>query len=181
MSFKTGDKIVCPMYGAGQIEDLVKEKVNNQSTEFYKISLIHSNMELLIPVNMSEKNGLRKISKNKELTEALMILDKDDIKPSDEDMSRVVNELNEIIKQSTLLECAEWMSKLLYRRRNHGQLNSNEKKLYLNFKSLICGELALIKKVDYKEAEKSLDKILKKNSKLNDDDIKFLGLDKVEN
>ncbi len=178
---KKGDKVVCPLYGAGSIVEIVKEKIDKTTQEFYKIQLVHSNMELLIPADMLEANGIRQISSDKQLSKALNILKKDPIKLDDDDMQLIMNELNSIIKSSNIVKSAEWMSKLIYRRRTHGQLNANEKKLYLNFKSLICGELALIKNLDYKEAEKQLEKVLKKNFSLTEKDIEFLGLEDNEN
>ncbi len=176
---KAGNKVVCPIYGAGTVIETVKEKIDNVSHEFLKIKLIHSNMELLIPTDMVESNGIRQVSSEKQLTKALNILKKDPIKMSDEDLRLIMSELNNIIKNSNIVQCAEWMSKLISRRRTHGQLNANEKKLYLNFKSLICGELALIKNMDYKEAEKNLEKVLKKNFSLTQKDIELLGLDEA--
>ena len=174
--YKAGNKIVCPLYGAGTVVEILKEKIDKVNQEFVKIQLVHSNMELLIPVDMIEANGIRNISSDKQLSKALNILKKDPIKMEDDDMAKIINDLNSIIKSSNIVKCAEWMSKLIYRRRAHGQLNANEKKLYLNFKSLICGELALIKGIDYKESEKQLEKVLKKNFSLTEKDIEFLGL-----
>jgi len=178
--FKKKEKIVCPMYGAGVLEDIVKEKIDGKNVELYKLKLAHSQMELYIPTNMSEKNGLRKISSKSVFTRAIKVLKEELVKPSDEDMRRIATELSEVIKKSTVKECALWLSKLLYRRRNSGQLNTNEKKLFLSFKLLLCGELSLIKDIDYKESEKQFDKIIKKNNKLTEEDISFFGFDEFE-
>jgi len=175
--FKAGSNIVCPMYGAGTVEEIIKEKIEKNIQDFLKIKLIHSNLELLIPVDMIEPNGIRPISSESQLLRALKILKKDPTKMDDEEAREITANINTIIKGSDIVTCAKWVSKLIYRRRHHGQLNASEKKLYLNFKSLICGELAIIKKMTFKDAEKQLEKVLKKNFSLTDKDIELLGLD----
>ena len=39
---------------------------------------------------------------------------------------------------------------------SNGSLNASEKKMFLAFKSLICGESALIKNITYADAEKNI-------------------------
>ncbi|HPG31646.1 MAG TPA: CarD family transcriptional regulator, partial [bacterium] len=98
--YKVGNKIVCPLYGAGTVVEILKEKIDKANQEFVKIQLIHSNMELLIPVDMIEANGIRNISSDKQLSKALNILKKDPIKMEDDDMAKIINDLNSIIKSS---------------------------------------------------------------------------------
>ncbi len=176
-SFKVGTNVVCPMYGAGSVMDIIKEDIEGKVQEFLKISLVHSNLELLIPVEMIETNGIRAISTENQLVRALKILKKEPMKMEEDDMKQITTNINSIIKGCDIVESAKWVSKLIFRRRHHGQLNASEKKLYLNFKSLICGELAIIKNLSFKESEKQLEKVLKKNFSLTEKDIELLGLD----
>ncbi|HPP86768.1 MAG TPA: CarD family transcriptional regulator [bacterium] len=179
--YKVGAKVVSVVYGAGTITEIVKEKIDGVMHEFYKIKLTHSPMELLIPTKKTNKNLIRPISTDKQLAKALNILKKEPLKMSEEDLRIITNDVSSIIKNSDIVEIAKWLSKLISRRRALGQPNANEKKLYLNFKTLICGELALIKNIDFKEAEAHLEKILKKNFSVSQKDLEFLGIDENAN
>ena len=59
--FQVGEKIAYPMYGAGTITDIVEKEVLGEIHKYYDVTLPHSKMTVLIPVESSARVGVRRI------------------------------------------------------------------------------------------------------------------------
>jgi len=64
--FRKGEKVVYPRHGAGKIETIYTQELNNKKLKYYKIKFVDSKVSVSIPVNNAEELGLRKpLSKRK--------------------------------------------------------------------------------------------------------------------
>ena len=61
--FKVGDYIVYPMYGAGIITEIVEKDFLGEMRTYYNVSLPYCRMEASVPVDNTEKLGVRHIIK----------------------------------------------------------------------------------------------------------------------
>ncbi len=59
--FKVGDYIVYPMYGAGIITEIVEKEFLGEMRTYYNVSLPYCRMEASVPVDNTEKLGVRSI------------------------------------------------------------------------------------------------------------------------
>ena len=59
--FKVGDYIVYPMYGAGIITEIVEKDFLGEMRTYYNVSLPYCRMEASVPVDNTEKLGVRPI------------------------------------------------------------------------------------------------------------------------
>jgi RNA polymerase-interacting CarD/CdnL/TRCF family regulator len=75
--YKQGEIVVCGPHGIGEIIDIVQ--INQFATPFYKIGLKKQNNDsddlvIMIPVDKTQKSGMRKLSSPKIVKKALQIL-----------------------------------------------------------------------------------------------------------
>ncbi len=65
--FQIGEKIAYPMYGAGTITAIVDREVMGETHQYYDVNLPHSKMTVLIPVESTDKVGVRSIISKDEM------------------------------------------------------------------------------------------------------------------
>jgi CarD family transcriptional regulator len=75
--FNKGDKISHPMHGAGIIEDIEQKDLFGVSQQFYVIHIPLSKMKLMVAINKAEEMGLKPIENDKEIENALKVLEGD--------------------------------------------------------------------------------------------------------
>ena len=59
--FRTGDKIVHPMHGAGVVDSIVTKKVNGVTRDYYILKLPVGGMVVMIPTATSQAIGVRPV------------------------------------------------------------------------------------------------------------------------
>lgn len=50
--FAAGDKVVCPMHGAGIIEGIENREMDGESKRYYVVSLTTGNMKIMVPAEI---------------------------------------------------------------------------------------------------------------------------------
>ena len=75
--FKVGDYIVYPMYGAGIITEIVEKDFLGEMRTYYNVSLPYCRMEASVPVDNTEKLGVRSIIDPGRIEEVIAELRKD--------------------------------------------------------------------------------------------------------
>jgi transcription-repair coupling factor (superfamily II helicase) len=78
--FKTGDKIVYPGHGVGEIEGIRTTVLGGQEHHIYNIKILDSGMKVMVPVSQASAVGLRKIIDKKAIDEVFSILKDRDFK-----------------------------------------------------------------------------------------------------
>ena len=64
--FSIGDLVVHPMHGAGVIDDIVQERVEGKTKEYYVFKMPVGGLVLKIPVSNSGIIGIREVITHKE-------------------------------------------------------------------------------------------------------------------
>ena len=72
--FNTGDCVVYPAHGVGQVEGVETQTIAGMDLNLYVVSFEKDRMRLKIPVTKAETSGLRKLSSTRRLDDALETL-----------------------------------------------------------------------------------------------------------
>ena len=139
--FEIGDKITHPMHGAGVIENVTNCEVNNLLKPFYLAKMVFGGMTVLIPCDICESIGVRKII---DMKEAEKIISEFESIPYDfvDNWSRRYRENMEKIKSGDLRLVSQ-VVKTLYLRDKEKTLSTGERKLYNTAKNILFSELML--------------------------------------
>ena len=74
LSFVVGDYVVYPKHGVGRVVELQSEEIAGMKLELYVLRFEKERMTLRVPVNKVEAIGMRKLSSDKTLKEAMQTL-----------------------------------------------------------------------------------------------------------
>ena len=72
--FNIGDSIAYPMHGAGVITEIEEKEVLGECCSYYHVSLPYSKMHVMVPVENSDKGGVRAIICEDDIDEVLNVL-----------------------------------------------------------------------------------------------------------
>ena len=72
--FKTGDNVVYPAHGVGEVEGIETQTIAGIDVSLYKISFKQDRLVLKVPVMKAEKSGLRAISSAERISDAITTL-----------------------------------------------------------------------------------------------------------
>jgi CarD family transcriptional regulator len=148
--FKKGDKIVYPMHGVGNIDNIEKKEVLGKRTEFYIITIINSGMKVMIPVKKAEEIGIRGIIAKSEVKKVLNSIITGKTKIEEDWKLRYQNNIDKV-KSGSIYQVSD-VVRDLYRRGREKELSIMERKLYENAYNLVMHEFALAKNIDIEEA-----------------------------
>ena len=156
--FKEGAKIVYPMYGAGVIENVETEDVNGFEEKHYIIRIPNGNLKIKVGVSKAEIIGLRPVSSESEISEALKkAVSANSVIQSNWNVRYKEN--LEKIRTGKISEVAEVARSLCLRERQRG-LSGAEKKMFNNAKQIVLSEVVFSKKIEKDKAEEYLAKEL---------------------
>ena len=72
--FKAGDNVVYPVHGVGTVDGIETQTIAGMEISMYVVSFEKDRMRLKIPVTKAETSGLRKISSNDRIDDAIKTL-----------------------------------------------------------------------------------------------------------
>lgn len=169
--YQIGEKVVYPMHGAGIIQNIEEKNILDKKRNYYIMELSHTNMTVMIPVDMSSKLGLRGVVNYDEITDAYNILKSHATELEDDWKLRYYNNHGKI-KRGSFLELAE-VIRNLFKRNQIKELSNSEKRLFENALKLMIDEIALSRGIDKIEVHHMITEILEesltKDSKENKD------------
>jgi len=148
--YKVGDHIVYPVHGVGRIDAIEEKEVLKEKNDYYLITIIASNMKVMIPVKNADIIGIRAIISEEEVRNVLDILEKDENTSVDDWKLRYQNNMDKV-KSGSIQQVSE-VARDLYRRGQIKELSIMERKLYESAYQLLTNEIALSLKVDLEEA-----------------------------
>jgi CarD family transcriptional regulator len=151
MEFDKGDKVVYPSYGVGVISDITYKEVQGVKRKYYVITLINSDMKVMLSADSISKSGIRHVVSAEVIDKVLDILRADKSSMENDWKTRYQNNMDKM-KRGNIIEMAE-MIKNLYLRNIERELSSLERKLYENAYKTIVNEVMLAKDISHKEAE----------------------------
>jgi CarD family transcriptional regulator len=156
--FGVGDTVFYPQHGAGRVVDLVEQDFQGEPRRFYSIRIISNNMTVLVPVDGTEKAGIRPVITEPMVEEVLGVL-RDDPTRMPGNWNRRVKHNRDKIKSGDVLEIADVLRNLALRNHEKG-LSTGEKQMYSKVKSILASELMYAKHMREDDAVSFLDGIL---------------------
>jgi CarD family transcriptional regulator len=159
VSFKIGDKVVYPNHGVSIVEEIGGgfEGVAAVS-QYYHLRVLANNSRVMVPVPNSDKIGLRKLSKRKEVQELLSLLADTNVTKHADWKGRYKTNLDKM-KSGRLEDVADVLKNLSYVRLRKS-LSFREKKMYERARYLIVSEISVVSGRDEMEVEKLVDRAL---------------------
>ncbi|ADZ84868.1 CarD family transcriptional regulator [Cellulosilyticum sp. ST5] len=158
--FKVGDKVFCPLRGAGIVATIEERKMLDETKEYIIIKLQSSNTTVMIPTDKVEASHFRFVSDETMTNE---VLEKLADKETEIHASTVLKQRMKVNKErlmaGSLADYGEVIRELTHIQRGKA-LNASENAMLMEARKFLADELSLIKSISMKEATKLLDKVL---------------------
>jgi len=171
LAFDVGDFVVYPKHGVGRVMEIQNEEIAGMDLELYVLRFEKERMTLRVPTNKVEAIGMRKLSSDKTLKEAMETL-KGKPKVKRTMWSRRAQEYEAKINSGDLVSIAE-VTRDLFRPDDQPEQSYSDRQIFEAASSRLARELAAMDKTDEPTAlEKVLD-ILREHAPQyydNDDD-----------
>ncbi len=154
LSFDVGDYVVYPKHGVGRVIELQKEQIAGMDLELYVLRFEKERMTLRVPTNKAEGVGMRKLSSNKTLEEAMETL-KGKPKVKRTMWSRRAQEYEAKINSGDLVSIAE-VTRDLFRADDQPEQSYSERQIFEAASSRLARELAAMEETDEPGALKKI-------------------------
>ena len=157
--FKTGDFVVYPTHGVGQVTGLEQETIAGSILKLVVVSFENDRMTLRVPTNKMETSGLRKVSSQKIMDDAVSTL-KGRARVKRTMWSRRAQEYEDKINSGDPILIAEVVRDL---HRNVGQPDQSfsERQIYEAALERLAGECAAVERIEKNQATEKLEAVLK--------------------
>ncbi len=159
VSFDVGDYVVYPKHGVGRVIELQNQEIAGMQLELYVLRFEKEKMTLRVPVNKAESVGMRKLSSDKTLKEAMETL-KGKPKVKRTMWSRRAQEYEAKINSGDLVSIAE-VTRDLFRPDVQPEQSYSERQIFEAASSRLARELAAMEKTDEPAALKKILDVLK--------------------
>jgi CarD family transcriptional regulator len=159
VSFDVGDYVVYPKHGVGRVIELQNQEIAGMQLELYVLRFEKEKMTLRVPVNKAESVGMRKLSSDKTLKEAMETL-KGKPKVKRTMWSRRAQEYEAKINSGDLVSIAE-VTRDLFRPDDQPEQSYSERQIFEAASSRLARELAAMEKTDEPEALQKILSVLK--------------------
>ena len=161
LSFDVGDYVVYPKHGVGRVVELQSTDIAGMQLELYVLRFEKEKMTLRVPTNKAESVGMRKLSSDKTMKEALETL-KGKPKVKRTMWSRRAQEYEAKINSGDLIAVAE-VVRDLYRSEAQPEQSYSERQLYEAALDRVVREISAVNKITETEALKLIDQSLAKS------------------
>ena len=156
--FDVGDYVVYPKHGGGRVIELQKGEIAGMQLELYVLRFEKEKMTLRVPMNKAESVGMRKLSSDKTLREAIETL-KGKPRVKRTMWSRRAQEYEAKINSGDLVSIAE-VTRDLFRPDDQPEQSYSERQIFEAASSRLARELAAMEKTDEPAALKKILEIL---------------------
>src|SRR5947199_10852539 len=146
LSFDVGDYVVYPKHGVGRVIELQSTDIAGMQLELYVLRFEKEKMTLRVPTNKAESVGMRKLSSDKTMQEALATL-KGKPKIKRTMWSRRAQEYEAKINSGDLVSIAE-VVRDLHRASGQPEQSYSERQLYEAALARMARELAAVERID---------------------------------
>jgi len=172
LDFEVGDYVVYPKHGVGRVIELQNEEIAGMQLELYVLRFEKEKMTLRVPTNKAEGVGMRKLSSDKTLKDALKTLEgKPKVKRTM--WSRRAQEYEAKINSGEIVLIAE-VVRDLYRSEHEPEQSYSERQLYEAALDGLAREISAVRKISTTEAVAEIVKNLalgpKRGAKTEEDD-----------
>lgn len=158
--FKTGESIVYPAHGVGQIVAIEEQVVAGMTLELFVIDFEKDKMRLKVPVAKAEAVGMRKLSETDFVERALKVV-QGRARVKKTMWSRRAQEYDAKINSGDLIQIAE-VVRDLYRAESQPEQSYSERQLYEAALGRMARELAAVNEVSETEAVRLIEVNLNK-------------------
>ena len=162
LNFVVGDYVVYPKHGVGRIVELQKSEIAGASLELYVLRFEKERMTLRVPTNKAEAVGMRKLSSQATLEEALITL-KGKPRVKRTMWSRRAQEYEAKINSGDLVSIAE-VVRDLHRAEDQPEQSYSERQIYEAAVSRLARELAAMENIDEPAAQQKIVEVLQKTA-----------------
>ena len=161
-NFAVGEYVVYPTHGVGKIMGHEVERIGEHELKVFVIAFEKDKMTLRVPVGRAEAAGLRSISSNDQISKALGTL-KGRAKIARGMWSRRAQEYEAKINSGNLVAIAE-VVRDLHKNVDQSERSYSERMIYETAMHRLCGEVAASERVEIKDAQDRLLKVLRKQA-----------------
>jgi CarD family transcriptional regulator len=158
LEFLTGDFVVYPTHGVGQVTGVETHEIANQKLKLFIISFERERMTLKVPINKVKDSGLRKLSSRKVMDTALKTL-KGRVRVKRTMWSRRAQEYEAKINSGDPIFIAE-VVRDLHRKEDQPDQSYSERQMYQAAMDRLSRELAAVESTDPEEGVEKLEAIL---------------------
>jgi CarD family transcriptional regulator len=156
--FQVGDKIFYPGQGGGVIQTIEEKKILGETQLYYTVNILHRNMQVMIPVNNTERLGIRPIVDPQELENVFTTFHDGETDTTCKDNQRQRKNMSKL-KSGDIYEGAEVIRDLV--RINHKKkLGTVEKNMLDTARQILISEVVLVKGIPQEQASALLDQII---------------------
>ena len=158
MRFKVGDKVVYPSQGVSEVEKISKEVLAGTEMKCYHLRLVGSDSKVMVPVDNSERVGLRPLSERKQVKKVMKRLKAAEGENAEDWKDRYRANL-ERIKTGDLDEIVDVLL-CLAEVAGRKTLSFRERKMYDHARQLLVNEVAEVERRDVVKVEQQVEDAL---------------------
>lgn len=162
--FKIGDIVVYPVHGVARIMDIKTERIGGSDQLCYiletEIKTANVRPVIKLPVDKVLSNRVRRIVSEEEVPRVIDILQKRSLKTDTQTWNRRQREYQEKMRTGSIFEAAEVFRDLSLLKESK-DLSHGERRLFDQAKNLLIKELAIAKRTDESEIERTIGNIFK--------------------
>lgn len=159
LSFKVGDNVVYPKHGVGRVIEIEASEIAGIRLELYVLRFDKERMTLKVPTNKAESVGMRKLSSEATLKDALLTL-KGKPKVKRIMWSRRAQEYEAKINSGDLVSIAE-VVRDLHRAEDQPEQSYSERQIFEAAISRLAREVAAMKNIDEPAAQREIEQVLR--------------------
>ena len=159
IEFKSGDTVVYPKHGVGEVINIESMEISNIKTMFYVVKMEQSKLTIRVPLDKQEEVGLRKISSKKIIENVFEILK---LKPKIKRImwSRRAQEYDAKIFSGEPIKIAE-VVRDLFRKNTQSEQSYSERQMFQIAIERLAREVAAVEKTDYFQSTEKIESILR--------------------
>ena len=160
VEFNSGDTVVYPKHGVGEIVKIESMEIASIKTMFYVVKMEQSKLTIRVPLDKKEEVGLRKISSKKIISEVYEVLK---LKPKIRRImwSRRAQEYDTKIFSGDPIKIAE-VVRDLFRKNSQADQSYSERQMFQIAIERLAREVAAVEKTDYFQSTEKIEQILSK-------------------
>ena len=157
--FHIGDKVFYPMHGSGVIKTIEEKEIEGKKQFYYVVNIIHRNMQVMVPVVMTERLRMRHIVEPEKLDHLLTTFYEGETESVLNESQRHRKNM-EKIKSGDIYEGAQVIRDLV-RINQKKKLGMLEKNMLENARQILISEVELVKGISQEQASNLLNEVLK--------------------
>ncbi len=159
MEFSVGDKVVYPSQGVSVVESISEEELAGTSMRCYILRLLSTDSKVVVPVDNSERVGLRPLSDNAEVARIMRRLRREGVEGENDWKDRYRLNLDRI-KTGDLEEIVDVLL-CLADVSSRKTLSFRERKMFDHARQLLVVEVAEVSERPVEEVDAEVEEILR--------------------